>query len=99
VIYIWKCETCVYKNNIGIKEGICERNCKQVFLRTGKENINYKEKISKPKNCNECRYCLDTTYGYSCCLIGFYDFDDNRILYNQIRKNYLNSNTPKWCQL
>jgi len=97
---MWKCDTCIHKAKLEDRKEICIGLCKDVFTRLNKENHKYQERISKPFCCGDCSYKLKIdSEDYYVCTVNTWDWEDRRVLYKMIRKNYLTRNTPKWCQL
>lgn len=98
---MWKCDTCIHKDNLEDKKGICIRLCKDVFQRLSRENQCYQEMIKKPLCCGLCNYLLkspveDDSY---ICKVYNWDVDDMQKINNIVRRNYLTKNTSKWCKL
>jgi hypothetical protein len=97
---LWKCDTCIHKNKLGIKMEICERHCKDCFNRIGKYNLDYQEIVEKPTCCGKCSYCIKSPFDDSyICHVKCYKWKDDANFTIPIRKNYLTKNTPKWCKL
>lgn len=95
---VFKCETCIHKENLDVKNEICVNSCKDVFARLNRENSLYQEQLRKPSNCSKCSY-LKSYDEYFYCTVFNWDSDEKRTFNKTVRKNYLKKNTPKWCKL
>lgn len=96
--FMWKCETCIHKDKLGIETEICERHCKDCFNRIGKYNFDYQEEVKKPICCGDCVY-YGKYFNDNICNVRHYNYDDNNTYVLPIRKNYITRNVPKWCKL